>query len=155
MGRIEQVFADFHYNTSMNRISEQFQSEAAARLFAQQDVLLAYLYGSQARGEAGLLSDVDVTVLFAPYLGKQARFRRRLDLSGELGGMWPRDDVQVVDLAEASPLLRHRVYVDGRVLYCADDAVRVKFILDTIRDYEDTRPIRRVNEKYTLAYFAD
>lgn len=139
----------------MNHSSEQFQSEAVARLFAQQDVLLAYLYGSQARGEAGLLSDVDVAVLFAPHLSKQVRFRRLLDLSGELGDIWRRDDVQVVDLAEASPLLRHRVYVDGRVLYCADDAVRVKFILDTIRDYEDTRPIRRVNEKYTLAYFAD
>lgn len=139
----------------MNPFIEQFQSEAAARLFAQQDVLLAYLYGSQARGEAGLLSDVDVAVLFAPHLSKQARFRQLLDLSGELGDIWQRDDVQVVDLAEASPLLRHRVYVDGRVLYCADDAVRVKFIMDTIRDYEDTRPIRRINAKYTLAYFAD
>lgn len=139
----------------MNHSSEQFQSEAVARLFAQQDVLLAYLYGSQARGEAGLLSDVDVAVLFAPNLSKLDRFRRLLELSGQLGDIWQRHDVQVIDLAEATPLLRHRVYVDGRVLYCADDAVRVKFILDTMRDYEDTRPIRRVNEKYTLAYFAD
>ncbi|MBX3056211.1 MAG: nucleotidyltransferase domain-containing protein [Anaerolineae bacterium] len=139
----------------MNHLNISFQIEEVEQLFAQQEVLLAYLYGSQARGEAGLLSDVDVAVLFAPNLSKPDRFRRLLELSGQLGDIWQRHDVQVIDLAEATPLLRHRVYVDGRVLYCADDAVRVKFILDTMRDYEDTRPIRRVNEKYTLAYFAD
>ncbi|HRQ36500.1 MAG TPA: nucleotidyltransferase domain-containing protein [Chloroflexota bacterium] len=139
----------------MNHLDEPLRQEEMTQLFARQEVSLAYLYGSQARGDAGFLSDVDVAVLFAPNVSKPDRFRRLLHLSGELGDMWQRDDVQVVDLAEASPLLRHRVYVDGRVLYCADDAVRVKFILDTMREYEDTRPIRRINEKYTLAYFAD
>lgn len=139
----------------MNNIVTRLQTNEVADLLKQHDVVLAYLYGSQARGEAGVLSDVDVAVLFAPELSKQTRFWQLLNLSNDLGTLLQRDDVQVVDLAEATPLLRHRVYYDGHLLYCPDDAVRVKFTTDTMRDYEDTRPIRRINKKYTLAYFAN
>ena len=139
----------------MDRIVTRLQTNEVTTLLAQHDVVLAYLYGSQARGEAGALSDVDVAVLFVPELSKQTRFWHLLNLSNELGNLLQRDDVQVVDLAEATPLLRHRVYYHGRLLYCLDDAVRVKFETATMRDYEDTRPIRRINKKYTLAYFAD
>lgn len=139
----------------MNNIVTRLQTNEAVDLLNQHEVVLAYLYGSQARGEAGVLSDVDIAVLFAPELSKQTRFWQLLNLSNELGILLQRDDVQVVDLAEATPLLRHRVYYDGRLLYCPDDVVRVKFETDTMRDYEDTRPIRRINKKYTLAYFSD
>lgn len=35
-------------------------------VFERFGVVLAYLYGSQARGDTGPLSDVDVAVLFGP-----------------------------------------------------------------------------------------
>ena len=41
----------------------QFQ-RALDEVFESYGVALAYLYGSQARGDAGPLSDVDVAVLF-------------------------------------------------------------------------------------------
>ena len=96
-------------------------------VFAHHGVTLAYLYGSQARGDAGPLSDVDVGVLFDASLSEEVRFQRRLALAGELYYALGRDDVSVVDLVEAPPLLRHRVYYDGQVLYCPDDAERVRF----------------------------
>ena len=116
-------------------------------------VVLAYLYGSQARGNAGPLSDVDVAVLFGPNVSESERFNRVLHLIGELGSVFHRDDVYVVDLAEASPLLRHRVYYNGRLLYCADDAERVRFETTALRDYMDTEPLRKIKRKYVLQHF--
>ena len=139
----------------MNRIIARLQTNEAANLFAQHDVVLAYLYGSQARGEAGALSDVDIAVLFASELDKKARFWQLLNLGNELGTLLQRDDVQVVDLAEATPLLRHRVYYDGHLLYCPDDAVRVKFETTALRDYVDTATLRSLQEKYVGQYFAE
>ncbi len=126
---------------------------ALANVFERRGVVLAYLYGSQARGDAGPLSDVDVAALFAPDIPESERFQRVLHLIGELGEVFGRDDVYVVDLAGASPLLRHRVYYDGLVLYCPDDAVRVRFAVEALRDYVDTAPWRRIKRHYVSKYF--
>ena len=111
----------------MSRIADRLHTHRVSQLFAAHGVALAYLYGSQARGESGPLSDVDIAVLFTGNLSKQARFQHVLALCYELGVVLQRDDVQVVDLQEASPLLRHRIYYDGHLLYCPDDVVRVRF----------------------------
>jgi len=121
--------------------------------FGRRGVVLAYLYGSQARGDAGPLSDVDVAVLFSPDVPESERFNRVLHLIGELGSVFRRNDVYVVDLADASPLLRHRVYYDGRVLYCTDDAERVRFETTALRDYVDTEPLRKIKRRYVLQHF--
>jgi predicted nucleotidyltransferase len=127
--------------------------QALAKAFEHRGVTLAYLYGSQARGDAGPLSDVDVAVLFEPGVPDSERFNRVLNLIGDLGSVFGRDDVYVVDLADASPLLRHRVYYDGVMLYCADDAVRVRFATTALRDYVDTEPLRRIKRHYVLERF--
>lgn len=134
-------------------ILNALKADTVLDLFARHSVVLAYVYGSQARDQAGPLSDVDVAVLFAPGLSKQVRFRHVLVLTNELGAALRRDDVQVVDLQDASPLLRHRVYYDGHVLYCPDDAVRVKFETTALRDYVDTAPLRRLKERYLCQRF--
>jgi len=135
-------------------MTNMLRLENTDSIFTDYQVILAYLFGSQARGEAGPLSDVDIAVMFAPDLSKQIRFQHILNLSYGLGVILQRNDVQVVDLAEASPLLRHRVYYDGRLLYCPDDTVRVKFEMTALRDYVDTAPLRRLKEKYIVQRFA-
>lgn len=127
--------------------------QGADEVFERHGVVLAYLYGSQARGDAGPLSDVDVAVLFGPNVPERERFNRVLHLIGELGSVFHRNDVYVVDLAEAPPLLRHRVYYYGRLLYCADDAERVHFETTALRDYVDTEPLRKIKRKYVLQHF--
>ena len=121
---------------------------ALRQVCTKHGVALAYLYGSQARGQAGPLSDVDVAVLFLPDVSRAERSDRVLHLIGEFMGIFHRSDVFVADLASASPLLRHRVYRDGVVLYCADERLRVKFMTEALRDYEDTRPLRELQWHY-------
>ena len=48
--------------------------QALSEAFERHGVVLAYLYGSQARGDAGPLSDVDVAVLFSPDVPERERF---------------------------------------------------------------------------------
>jgi hypothetical protein len=139
----------------MDQSIEQLKSERVSDLLADNGVLLAYVFGSQARGEAGPLSDVDVAVLFAPNLNKTDRFRRVIAVANELSVILQRDDVQVIDLNDASPLLRHRVYYDGQALFCPDDAVRVRFETTALRDYVDTAPLRRLKEKFLYQRFVE
>ena len=80
-------------------------------------VMLAYLYGSQATGNVGPLSDVDVAV----YLNlddPRQRFELRLRLMTELCDALSRPDVEVAVLNDtARPAFKYHVIADGQLLY--------------------------------------
>ncbi len=122
-----------------------------APAFERHGVRLAILYGSQARGNAGPLSDVDVGVLFEPDLDRRARWDRRLDLLGELQRGFGRADAYVADLAGVPPLLCHEVWREGRLLYAASGTEPVEFGVGVLRDYADTAPLRRMQREALLA----
>jgi predicted nucleotidyltransferase len=122
-----------------------FDDAARARLSTALDrngVVVAYLFGSQATGRAGPLSDVDVAVVFDGSLDERARFDLQLRVREETVAAVRHDSVDVAVLNGASPLLRHRVVRDGRVLVDRDPLVRVRFEARAILDYLDTAPLR-------------
>jgi len=130
--------------------------QALDETFKRHDVVLAYLYGSQAQGDGGPLSDVDVAVQFTPDLSRretssssvETRFSRTARLISDLCQLLQRDDVYVVDLDVIPPLLSHRIYLNHRLLYCPDDAVRVAFETCALRQYVATKPLRRIRWRH-------
>lgn len=121
-----------------------------AEVFEEYKVILAYLYGSQATGNARPLSDVDIAILFSEEVPERERFGRLCHLGAMLMGVFHRNDVNVVDLEEAPPLLKNNVRVGGRVIYCADEDRRIDFEVETLREFEDTKPLRQVRYSYLL-----
>ena len=119
------------------------------RLFADHGVVLAYLFGSQAEGKAGPLSDVDVAVLLDPQMEREHWFQTQLDLIGGLIDLFHRNDVDVVILNEATPLLAYQVVQYGQVIY-EDEATRpaVDFAAYAAIRYADTAPLRRLKRRY-------
>jgi predicted nucleotidyltransferase len=119
------------------------------RLFAEHGVVLAYLFGSQAEGKAGPLSDVDVAVLLGPQVEREHWFQTQLDLIGELMDLFHRNDVDVVILNEATPLLAYQVVQYGQVIY-EDETTRpaVDFAVYAASRYADTASLRRLKRHY-------
>lgn len=119
------------------------QSEQLAELFSKhKEVLLVYLFGSQATGKTTPMSDVDIAILFGESLDSAARFQLRLDLIGKISAILSRDDVDVADLNASSIVLRYQVVKYGKLLYCADTLVKNAFFASTLREYLDTIPMR-------------
>lgn len=79
-------------------------------------VKLAYLFGSQANGTAGLLSDYD----FAVYLNEKdsgKRFDIRLKLMSQLSLLLKTDAVDVVVINDTeSPDLKYDIIKEGKLL---------------------------------------
>jgi predicted nucleotidyltransferase len=113
-------------------------------------VELAYLFGSQAEGKAGPLSDVDIAVLLGPHVAREQWFKVQLDLMGALMSLFHRDDVDVVILNQATPVLAHEVVQSGQILYEARPGIRTDFELATLRRYVDTEPLRRLQDRRLL-----
>ena len=107
-------------------------------VFKKYGVVLAYLFGSQATGQVWLLSDVDIAVLF----DNGANGANLSRLNAELIKALKSNDVDLVDLGKATPLLKYMVAREGQLLFCTDEDVRTRFVIDAIRAYEDTKPLR-------------
>lgn len=118
------------------------------RIFSSEPVLVAYLFGSQARGDAGPLSDVDVAILVEEGLAPAEALDLRLRLMASLARAFGAERVDVVVLNDAPYLLQHRVIRDGRVLFCRDELTRVRYEFRVLRDYLD---FRYFEDKYLQA----
>jgi predicted nucleotidyltransferase len=91
-----------------------------AVLRARAEIFEAYLFGSQARGDAHPGSDVDVAVFVDRARAPDAPFGYPAELATALASTCGAERVDVVVLNEAPPLLYHRVLRDGIRLFARD-----------------------------------
>lgn len=106
-------------------------------------VVAASLIGSQASGKAGPLSDVDIAVWLEPGISPQRRSSLRLQLADAAGRALATDEVDVVILNEATPLICHRAMRDGVGLMVRNQVQRVRLETGALLTYFDTAPLRR------------
>jgi uncharacterized protein len=116
--------------------------ERLSRALDREGVVAAMLIGSQARGAPGPLSDVDVAVWHDPGLDPDARWQLQLRLAGAASEALHTDEVDVVMLNRAPPLMQHRAIRDGRRLVERNHGERVRLETRAILEYLDTAPLR-------------
>ena len=112
---------------------------AAATVLPEEEVELAYLFGSRARGDARPDSDVDVAVLLDAgheRLAPATLLERHLHLAARLHDAGA-GEVDLV-LLDGAPLpLRGRVAREGHPLYVRDQGVRAQWESRTSREFFD------------------
>lgn len=108
--------------------SKESLLQRAHRVLEQHpEVLEAYLFGSEARDEAGPLSDIDIAVYVEEAALQRPGFGVQAALGSELQAALGRADVDVVILNRAPPLLYHRVLRDGiRLLVRSEPATATR-----------------------------
>lgn len=104
-----------------------------APLFEEEGVLLAYVFGSLAKGHKA--HDVDIAILI--------REKPAYLLRGKISECLGTERVDLVDLTKAPPLLRFEIVRSGRSLYARDKNVLNRFEMETIHLYRDTAYLRR------------
>lgn len=113
-----------------------------ARALDVEGVVSAALVGSQARAAAGPLSDVDVAVWLHPGLDRAGRAELRTVLAGELAAVLGTDEVDVIVLNDAPPLVCHRAMGPAVRLVTRDELARVRLESAALLNYLDTASLR-------------
>lgn len=116
------------------------------KIFKDNGVILAYVFGSYARGKITPLSDFDVAILFSKNVNLKDYFDRELKIAGEIGRVIKIDQIDVINLATVrSPLLKHEAVFEGKPVFVNDKDVR--FITEKIirQEYDDTEYLRETS----------
>jgi len=109
---------------------------------SRREIEAAYVFGSVVTGRLRPDSDVDVAVLVSQKVMRRDPFRYRLELMADLTAVLKRDDVDLILLNQAPPLLAHRVLKKGRLIFERSASARVAFQVRTVNRYLDTVPMR-------------
>lgn len=115
---------------------------AATALTADPRVLAVYGFGSLARGAAHPGSDLDLAVL----LDRPLSLGEELSLRAEAVDAVHRDDVDLVILNLAPPLLRYEVIATGSRLYARSPLAVDQFEEAALREYLDTAHLRHIQQ---------
>ena len=112
------------------------------------EVYAIYLYGSYARGEATPDSDVDLAFLSEAQITNISKLKIQEKLAVKLN-----KDVDLVNLKDASVVLRKEIVDKGKLLYCSDRYKTESFEMTALSMYLDLNETRKdilndYNEKY-------
>lgn len=108
-------------------------------------ILLAYLFGSRAKGTAAPESDYDIGVLFGEEITPEIHYLLQHRLAQFLTSQ-----VDLVNLAQAPIELVYNVIVNGQIIYERDPSVRGDFESDMLNRYYDRLPSLRAQRKKLL-----
>lgn len=128
----------------------------AAALDGFPQVAAAWLFGSQARGEARPDSDVDVGLLLrARHKTVADEYRLLGSIAAEIERALDGRCVDVVLLEPQGPIFCHHVLSEGRLVYDADPERRWDFESETYVRYFDFLPTHELAKKASLGGFRE
>ena len=116
-------------------------------------VVTAYIFGSEAKGTSGLLSDIDIAVFVHEGVSKAERFDLRLRFSNELSAVMSRT-VDLVILNDSSIQLSYEIIRHGKLIFCSDKATKVDLEVDILSRYLDRRYYDKRHAEITLQKIA-
>jgi uncharacterized protein len=128
------------YNPTAVTLSPEHQNHLIVEHLrgAFEDLVAVYRFGSTAQGTATPESDADIAVLTRGRVAPEQRFDVQERLAAAIGR-----DVDLIDLAGASPVMALQVITNGHVLYDSDSDMRGRFEDRTFGAYARLNEERR------------
>ncbi|MFZ5998593.1 MAG: type VII toxin-antitoxin system MntA family adenylyltransferase antitoxin [Nitrospirota bacterium] len=104
---------------------------------ADPDILAVVLFGSAARGESTLSSDIDVCIVLMPRTYEPAALsHKKMSYAGIT-------DADISVFQQLPLYIKQRVLREGKVLFCRDEDMLYDLAFRTIKEFEDFKHIHR------------
>lgn len=132
------------------------QQKQLNEIFKENQVALAYLFGSAAHGKMNSLSDIDVAVVFSDKVEEKDYFKKELRLAHKIGNVFEIDRVDIVNLETArSPLLKHNAVFKGKFIFGKYGKNKFELENGIMKEYEDTKHLREVQDYYLYKHIKE
>ncbi len=115
------------------------QKESIESIAEKYDIDLFVLFGSRAVGRAHALSDTDIAYRSRTPLLLDQEARLILDLSAVFGS----ENIDLVNITTAPPLLRYAIFKDGMPLYEKTQHAFASYSAYAFKQYVEAQPLFR------------
>lgn len=118
------------------------------------EISFAYLFGSSVQGRTTPLSDIDIGVFISEVKVEEKKYPYGYEahLASCLMSAFQTNRIDLVLLNEAPPLLQYQTFTQGILVYCRDPLLEQRVFVDVFRHYQDTVPLRRIQQFYLTRY---
>lgn len=114
-------------------------------------IAVAYLFGSQALGRIGPMSDVDIAILLKNNAPKGRELMHEMDyLSYRIEDVLNAGEVDLIILNTQGLIFQHNVLRTSKLIYDDDPAFRIGFEMRVISNFCDFEPTLRFIERFHL-----
>jgi len=140
----------------MNQFNEEQQKKLAGFCKNRPEIIVAYLFGSRARGDSGPASDIDLAFLVESSLVNERDYPYGYNayLIAEFMDIFKTNELDAIVLNDAPPLLKFQVIYYGQVIFSRSEEKRLAFHVKAFNEYQDFRPMLAVQHKYMLKRLA-
>jgi predicted nucleotidyltransferase len=115
----------------------------------------ALLIGSVATGSAGPLSDIDIAVYLDPELDREGMVSDILRIGVELEKKLRTENVDVVNLNEASPSMKFNAVKTGIEILVRDEGEYEDFVIRALSEYYDHLEFLEQQYRYAVTVIAE
>ncbi len=122
-------------NLSLKQLTVEEIKQRLSPIFKKEELRLVILFGSTASGKTHRGSDIDIAFLFEESVDI-------LELTNTILRLLHNDNVDVIDLKRASPLLKFSVVKKGKLLFEKKPGIFNQFCSLAFRTYVDTQKLR-------------
>jgi hypothetical protein len=122
--------------------------ESIKKIFQESRVVLAYIFGSAAKRGLTKLSDIDFAVFLDKTIPQNKYYKIRLLLLDKLGRVIKNKPLDVAILNNATPILAQLVILQGKVIFCENEDLRVNFQLKSLKEFDDAFYLRKIYYNY-------
>lgn len=122
------------------------QKKIVRVLSPREEIISCWLFGSYAKNKQNNLSDIDIAILLdvnAVCVQSDALYKLKiLDL---LLGALETNNVDLVVINTAPPLLKHRIVTQGVLCFDKQPILQRRFTVKALNEFLDTIPLRKLN----------
>ena len=120
------------------KLKQFFIKNKLRKVFNKYPVIFAYIFGSFAKGQINLLSDIDIAVYFDEKINVEERLKFRYDIQDEIKiKLKNKKEIDIVSLNDAKPLLEREVVYNGKIIYSKSEAKRTHYEANAIGRWLD------------------
>ena len=106
------------------------------------EIKMVLLYGSQAMGNSNAESDIDLGLLL------KDDFYDFEEIIKDLMEVFKGSIIDVAILNHGDPVLKFEIISNYKILFCQEDEIFLEFYINTVKQYNDTKKFRTLEENY-------
>jgi len=130
----------------LKRYDSQFLRKKLSPLFTKSRIILAYLFGSQAKGEIGPMSDIDIAVLWNK--DEKEKLKKSLLLQSQIKERLQAENIEAGSLNDQALSFCYNVIKDGICIF-GKEKDRVEYETSILNEYLD---FSYLAEEYNRAF---